>query len=347
MTQKELKTAVENKEPRLYIFAGEEDYLKRHWLAELRKSFVEDPSLAAFNHLVYEGARLDLSLLSEALLSPPMMSDTKLVEWHLPNINALTQKDLEALHACAESIRSGGFAALALVVQPEDFDLGILPKKPSKMYTALSKIADIIVFDQAADHQLSSWIARRFAAEELRILPAVSEELLSVSGHSMDTLVGEIRKLAAFVKSQGRSEVMPSDIHAVASKTSESDAFGLSNAILSGNRDAALRALSDMRMRQLQPTQILSSVASVYADLYRVAFMSEESMTPAEIAKQLRMHEYKAGLYLKAVRGIPSDKLLSVVAAAREADVNMKSGGQTGYAVVERLLIFALGVTKS
>ncbi len=346
MTQSELKTAVAKKEPRLYLFAGDEAYLKRHWVAELKKSMIEDETLGAFNHLIYEGARLDFGALMEAVSSPPVMSDTKLVEWHLPDIDALTPKDIESLKGLAESIREGGFAACVLVVQPEDFDTGTLPKKPSKMYTALSKIMDIVVFEKAADHQLISWIGRRFFAEDLRILPAVCEELLSRCGHSMDTLVGEIAKTAAYVKSQDRAEVMPEDIRYVTSPTSESDAFRLSNAILAGNGDEAFRALADMRGRQLQPTQILSSVASVYSDLYRVAFMAAESMTAEEIARQLKMHEYKVGLYIKASRGISPESLLSVVAACREADVGMKSGGQTGYGVVERLLTFALGVSK-
>lgn len=338
MTLQELKKAVEAKENRLYIFAGEEEYLKRYWLSEIRKSILTDPAFDTFNHLSYEGERLDLGLLSEALAMPPMMADRKLVEWHLLRVDALTEKELDALSEMRDMLLENDAATLVFYVQPEDFDVGSLPKKPSKMYTKLSKFADIVVFERATDHQLLSWIQRRFGVEQIRVLPAVAETLLSRVGHSMDVLAGEIDKLSAYLHSKGREELSPADIAFVSVSAIESDAFALSNALLAGDARLAYRALRDMKFRQLQPTFVLSGVTSVYNELYRVALLLSDNLSAGEIAKQLRIHEYKAGLYIKAVRNLSPDKLLLVVNACLSADVSMKSGGQTGYGVIERLL---------
>ena len=338
MTLQELKKAVEAMENRLYVFAGEEEYLKRHWLSELRKSILTDPSFDSFNHLVYEGEKLDFGMLSEALSVPPMMADRKLIEWHLVRLDAMTEKELDALAELRDTLLENDTATLVLMVQPEDFDAGNLPKKPSKMYTKVSKTADIVLFERAADHQLLNWIQRRFGAERIRVLPAVAEVLLSRVGHKMDALAGEIDKLSAYLHAKGREELAVEDIAFVTASAIESDAFALSNALLAGDAAQAYRALEDMRFRQLQPTFVLSGITGVYNELYRVALLSGDNLSQAEIAKQLRIHEYKAGLYMKAVRNLPPDKLLAVVNAALLCDVGMKSGGQTGYAAVERLL---------
>ncbi len=337
MTLQELKAAVAAREGRLYIFAGEEEYLKRYWLSEMRRAFVPDETYAGFNHMRFEGTKPDMAALEEALLSPPMMADEKLVEWHLLKLDLLTQKELAALAEMAEMLRGGGTACV-FVVQPEDFDLGNYPKKPSKMYTSLSKFADIVVFETATEHQLLSWVQRRFFAEDIRILPAVAQLLLDKCGHRMDTLASEIGKTCAYLKAHGKSEVTSEAIAFVTAPTEESDAFQLSNALLSGNVNAAYLALREMKGRQLQPTYILSATASVYTDLYRIALLLEDKLSPSEIAKELRLHEYKVGLYAKAVRGLSSERLFRAVMRFREADAAMKSGGQTGYAFLERLL---------
>ena len=73
-----------------YIFAGEEDYLKNFYLAELRRSVLADGTgLEAFNHTVFDALDMDFGSLSEAIQSPPMMQEYKLIEWRFANLNAL------------------------------------------------------------------------------------------------------------------------------------------------------------------------------------------------------------------------------------------------------------------
>ena len=46
MTASELKTELKNRRfTRLFIFAGEEDYLKRHYIGELRRMILQDEKL--------------------------------------------------------------------------------------------------------------------------------------------------------------------------------------------------------------------------------------------------------------------------------------------------------------
>ena len=82
MDANELKSRI--KEGRLsgcFILAGVEDYLKQHYLRQIRKAIVEDGAFATFNHAVYDGADVNFAAIRDDITSPPMMADKKLVEW--------------------------------------------------------------------------------------------------------------------------------------------------------------------------------------------------------------------------------------------------------------------------
>ena len=337
MTQEELKRAIKEKRGGIYVFVGEEAYLKRYYLSEFRKAFVEE-DFAAFNHQRFEGTEIDFPALREAMLTPPMMSDYKMCEWHLANFNALKEKGQRELASLSEKREDCPNTAVIFFVEPEDFDLGFLPKKPSKLYTFVSKNADIVEFPKSTDRQLIPWIGRHFVHAGITAPPSLADKLIERCGHGMDTLKGEIDKLVAYAKANQKDSLDFDDLASVTSPTSESDAFALSNAILEGNVESAYRALGEMKSRRVEPILILGSVTSVYSDLLLVAKMAADGLPQAEIAKKMKMHDYKAGLYIKAARRRGVNALVATLDACREADIRAKTGFGVGYGIIERLV---------
>lgn len=337
MTQEELKLAIKEKRGGIYVLVGEEAYLKRYYLSEFRKAFLEE-DFAAFNHQRFEGTEIDFPALREVMLTPPMMSDYKMCEWHLADFNALREKGQKELASLSELRAECKTTAVVFLVEPDDFDLGYLPKKPSKLYTFVSKNADIIEFPKSTDRQLIPWIGRHFVHAGITVPASLADKLIERCGHGMDVLKGEIDKLVAYAKANGKDTVDFEDLVTVTSPTSESDAFALSNAILDGNIESAYRALGEMKSRRVEPILILGSVTSVYSDLLLVAKMANDELSLSEIAKKMKMHEYKAGLYMKAARrrGIPA--LVATLDACRAADLRAKTGFGVGYGIIERLI---------
>ena len=82
----ELKSALKRESPaNLYIFYGDEDYLRDYYLTEMRKKTVPD-GMESFNLRIFQGKDLELQALSEAVEAVPMMSDRTLVlvyDWDL------------------------------------------------------------------------------------------------------------------------------------------------------------------------------------------------------------------------------------------------------------------------
>lgn len=323
----------------VYIFCGEENFLKRHYMGEVRAAILTEPAFDAFNRMVFEGEKVDFARLSEAVKAPPMMAERKLVEWHLADFSAMREGDMEKLSALCEEVKEYPETVVVFVVDADCLDVGNLPKRPSKQYTALSKIASVVCFERSTEAALAGWINRHFTHEGVSAQPNVIRALLTQSGTGMDALSGEIEKLAAYVKANGRTEITENDVREIASRVTESDAFGLSNAILDGDAPAAYACLRDMRGRKVEPTLAIAAVARTYADLLTVATFAEGGIPPKEIAAQLKMHEFKVSLYLRAARKRSIAQLEEALSLCRRADAASKSGaGLGGYLALEYLI---------
>lgn len=336
----ELKAQLKNGTPAgVYIFCGEEDFLKRHYMGELRATLLTEPAFDAFNRIVLEGERVDYARLSEAVKAPPMMAERKLVEWHLADFSAMREGELEKLSALCDEVKEYPETVVVFMVDADRLDVGTLPKRPSKQYTALSKIASVVCFERSNEAALAGWIGRHFTHEGVSAQPQVIRALLAQSGTGMDALSGEVAKLAAYVKANGRTEVTEADVAEVACRVTESDAFGLSNAILDGNAPLAYACLRDMRLRKVEPTLAIAAVARTYADLLTVASFAEAGASQKEIATQLKMHEFKVSLYLRAARRRSMAQLREALELCRRADTASKTGaGVGGYLALEYLI---------
>lgn len=345
MLVNELKAKLKSGAPEgWYIFCGEENFLKRHYLGELRAAILTEPAFDAFNHLVLEGEKVDLGAIADAVKAPPMMAERKLIEWHLADFSAMREGDLEKLHELREEGKEYPEATVCFIVDAECLDVGNLPRRPSKLYTALSRDFSVVCFEKSGEAALASWLDRHFKHEGVSASPAVIRALLERSGTGMDALSGEVSKLVAYAKAHERDTLTEEDVALVASRVSESDAFGLSNAILAGDADAAYACLQDMKLRKVEPAFAVASVARIYSDLLTVAEFAEEGTPPAEIAAHLKMHEYKLSLYLRAAAGRGLARLRAALALCRRADVAAKTGaGADGYLALELLIARTMG----
>lgn len=337
MTPAELKAALKSPPIPWLVLAGEEEYLKRHYLREIRRVLIEDEALAPFNHLRFEGETVDIGKLTDAIKAPPVFADYKLIEWHLCDFEKMKAADLSRLcELCEEKDRYPGVTVL-FYAEAERLTPGTNPKKPSKRYTDIDKAIPIVSFPRSTDTQLLGWIARHLSHEGITAGAAFGRALLERCGHSMDVLSGELDKLTAYAHAKGRTELSEADVREVTAATFEADAFGLGNAILSHNAAAAYENLRDMKNRRLDPSLIFGSVFRLFCDLFTVALLREEGLSPAAIREKTGLHEYKVTLYLRATSRRTAASLGETVEKCRRLDLSGKSG-TADYTGLERLI---------
>lgn len=306
----------------VYLFYGSEAYLKRHYLEQVRKTVLTDEGLSVFNHIKLSGADA-LAGLYNAVRTLPVMADRKLIEVHsLPYAN-LKAEELKGL---CETLREADGPENVIILYASDEELPLpQPKKPGAVFKALADCAKPVEFSKQTPAKLAVWVHKHFESEGISADGPACLMLCEFCACQMSTLASEIKKLCEYLKQNGRSVVTKEDVQKVCCRIEEIAAFDFANAILQGNRDRALTILRDMEYKKQKPQTVLANIASVYGDLYRIKTLADCGKNKKEIAAALKIHEYRVGLYLGALRGRNAAGLSDRIKACCEADLKIKS----------------------
>ena len=191
----------------VYIFYGEESYLREYYLGEIKKKLVP-AGFEEFNYHRLSGKTLTMQELNEAVEAMPMMAERTLVVVTDCDLFKLPEDQRTALIALLNDFPP--YCCLVFV-----YDL--IEYKPSKtykkLYEALDKNAQSVKFEAQERSDLINWIARRFRALGKGIDAQTAEHLIFTCGALMTGLVPEIEKIGAYAKGKN---ITIDDINAVA-----------------------------------------------------------------------------------------------------------------------------------
>ena len=321
-----------------YVFFGEEDYLKSYCVKAARENICPDEGLACFNDIAIDFPDFTVDALADALAAPPMMCERKLVVVKSFDFGAVKPTDVDALVTLMGQYREDRENLLILSVIPDGLVVGYLPKRPSALFKRLTDVCTPVHFEASTPAKLYAWAARHFQHEGIAANDDAVKYLVEYCGRSMYALSFEIGKLCAYLHASGRGEVTREDIRFVTVPEEECDSFALSNAVMAGDRAGALSVLSVMKFRQVKPEFALAEIAGLYCNLYQIKLLMTEGLGQADIAKILKLHEYKAGLYMKSAARHTEQSLARAVSLCQDADLAMKTYAKRNYEQIEKLV---------
>lgn len=325
-----------------YLFVGEEEYLKRYCLGEMKKAVCPIPDLDTFNYTVFDGADIDLGALREALIAPPLMSDKKFVVWKYADFTKMrenAQKTLEELLAGAKDHPETVFVITA---DADGFDVGSLPKRPSPLYRRFEKKVTIVHFPRSTEAGLLAWLKKHFDAAGIRTDAPTLTAMIGRCGHNMDVLLGEVKKLTCYAAAHGRDQIDPQDVSAVCCSVAEEEAFALSDAVYNRDREAALRALTSEKNERSDPALVLGSLCRIYSELSRVARLCADGMSAEQIAQATGMNPYRAKTVWRAAKAIGVRRTSAALSALAQMDADFKGAGRSGWTPIETFLCIYL-----
>ena len=335
MTVTELKNKIKASDiTGAYIFAGEEDYLKKYYLEELSKIACPDEAFSVFNKTLFDGEEIDFESVEEAIKAPPMMSDFKIVIWKYADIDSLSESEKNKLEELAALVKEYSYTVLVFLVSEDGFDAGSA-RRPSKLAVRLGKSFNLLNFEKSTDSQLIGWLKRHFDANGIMASQSTLGSLIFRSGHSMQTLIEEVRKLSAYAKANGKESIDEGDVAYVASPTLECDAFALSTAITDKNREKAYLAIQDLKGRRVDANAVLAMLGRAFAELVTVSMLLDEGMRSADIESTLKWNSYKIKICINSAKQWGTEKLSSAMARLRFLDSASKSGGISGFTPIE------------
>lgn len=318
-----------------YLLFGDEDFLKGRYAADMCAA-VCDGQFEEFNIIKADAVDTSAAALEEKIAMYPMMAEKKAVLLNGFRPDSLREKELEGYLEVFSRMEDYPHTVLAVSVPSDGMDAGTLPKKPSSTYKKLAEHLAPIQFDLKGQAALKKWINAQLTKAGAEVHFDAPDAMLMRCGRDMNILHGECEKLSAYALSHG-TPVTPDTVEEVCCKSEEEDAFALANAVLAGDRRAALAALKGYRDRKEEPVAVTASLGRVLTDMLHVCVLQGEGLQKKEIAAALKMHEYKCSLYMQALRGTEPARLRAAVERCLETDRLLKST-DLKYIAVERLI---------
>ncbi len=339
MTELELSRAIRSRGiDGAFFFYGDEDYLKNIRAGEVRALL--DADARAFNYFefYYGEGECDLDEIEKALSAPLFMSDRKVIIISFSSLDSIKEKVRERL---LELIGDAGDVSgqVIIIKAGESFKWGT-EKQPSSFLKAISKVCEPIRFDYQAEGKLVLWLIRHCGAWGVKLTQECAMYMIRLCGRGMYKLSGEAAKVSAYAASQGRGEILMSDIELCCSSSDEDEAFTLVNAIAEGDAGLAYHCLGIKKRLRADPYMLLGQIERTACDLAAGAVFAGEGTAPGEFAKAMKINPYRAGIIYRSAKAMGADYAGRMMELCRRADVLMKTsvGASKGYGEIEKLI---------
>lgn len=339
MTEADFRKKIKDSFGGAYLFFGDEDYMKLNDIRLASSLICSEPAFELFNLVKIDATDFSAEALKNAIFTPPMMSDNKLICVTGLDFSEFKTSEIDELCDILSLLPDYDYNTVILCCPADKFDSGYLPKKPSALLSKLSAFMTCVYFEPSTPSQLARWVQKHFEANSVTADPDVCSFTVEHCGRNMFILSSEIDKISYYVlcDPQKNARVTRCDVEEVSTAAMEYDSFAFANAIMDGRHDKALEYLSDMKFKQVKPLYILSEISRVYCDLISVKMLLDDGHSAHEIPSLLKMNEYKAKLYCRSAMSVDMKKLSRAVGLCRDADQALKLSAH-GYLPIEKLV---------
>ena len=322
--KKQLK---ENALGNLYVFHGEEAYLRDHYLGQMKKKLLP-AGMEDFNYHVINEKEFDLKKLAQFIDCLPMMSQRTMV---VVNDHDLFKGDKEGLTALLKELPE--YVCLVFV-----YDLiAYKADARTKLAGVLKEKGCVVAFNRQEQGDLVDWIARRFKALDHDIGTEEAKYLIFKCGDLMHTLISEISKVGAYASHR---RVTRQDIDAVATPQLDAVVFDMTDAIAAGNFDKAASVLGDLYHMQERPINLLAILGKQLRQLYTARLALEQKKGSRYLVELWKMRStYPAERLMQSARRFSLGWCRRAVIRCAQVDLAMKSTGADGEELLTGLLM--------
>lgn len=310
----------------LYIFHGEETYLRDHYLNRLREVILAG-GLGEFNRHDLNAKDMSPHALEEAVDCLPMIAERTLIE--------VTDFDLFKAGEKEEYIRIlSNLPDYCCLIFLYDI-LEYRPDARTKLAQTVKAHGTAVNFARQSPRELADWVRRHFKAQGKDIDPRLCEELIFLCGDLMHSLQQEIGKIAAYAKGD---KITRADIEAVATPQLSAVVFRIADAIGEKNFDRAAAILGELYQMQKSPYEIMGAFGKQMRQLYSARLALDRQKNAAWVAGLWGMR-YPADRLMVSARRFSIQWCRRAVVRCAQTDLAMKSTGQDAKELMTTLLL--------
>lgn len=320
---------------RLYLFHGEEHYLRDHYLQMLRAKLLDGPA-AEFNDHRFTQENMDFQMLADAVEAMPMMAEYSLVQVDDCDLSKLSESNRELLGSILSDIPE--YCTVVFVFDTVELKIDGRQKK-------FKEILDrglTVEFARQSQRELTTWIRRHFRSHGKEIGDKQCEYLTFITGGTMTALGAEIGKIAAYADG---TEITQQDINAVVTPVLDAEVFDLTDAVAEGDYEKALLKLRTLLQMQQEAIPLLAAIGGQMRRLLYARTAMNAGKGEAGVAELLKLsmgrapHSFVLQKTMTTARRVTDSFCARAVALCMEADVQLKSYSGDDQRTLELLLL--------
>ena len=296
----------------LYILYGEEAFVKSLYRERL-EALVPDDGFGDFNRIILDGKELTRDKIDDALNSFPMMAEKKLVV--IKNSGIFKTATEEFKEFWQERLLDIPDYVL-LVFDEQEVD------KRGVLYKAAAKSGLLVEFKFMKDYEVSAWVVREVQKAGKKIGKSEAEYLVSICDPGIANVKNELDKLLLYCD----SEIYRSDIDKVVSKPLSIVVFEVTDAMIEGNNDQAMRVLLKMKESKESAFNILYLLSSAFDKMLYAKLLLEDGASYDMISSKLKIAPFIARKYIDGAKSFSVDFLKERIIRTAVCDLAIKQG---------------------
>lgn len=193
--------------------------------------------------------------------------------------------------------------------------------KRKKITKLILKEGTVTEVKEMTEPEIRDFIKSRLNEEGMSIDEDALGMFLERTGISYGNVRSELEKLALFA--DGR--ITGSEVAEVVSVSMEQNIFQLTEHVLNGRKEAAVKLVRQLILQKNEPIQLLHLIISQFRLLYQVKLLANEGFAQDYMAKHLKVHPYRVKLALREARRHKQNKLEEKMVMCRNMDYKFKS----------------------
>lgn len=308
----------------IYLFLGQEDFLKKEALDKL-KSKVSGADSSGLNYEEFQAGEDDLDKIVDCARTAPFMAKFRLLA--VKEANRFNTQEKEKLSLFMPNAP----ASVVLVLLADSLS----PSDP--LYKAALKNARVVSFDKLSGGRLHRWISERFSRLGKRIQADAIRALVDNIGNSLTRLNLAVELLATFI---GQADtVIIDDVERLIGKDLDVTAYQLIDAIGSKDADRALRILDSLDKDNKTISRTIGLIGWHLRRIWRAKKLLNQRMPASRIAVTVGMPQYSKDSFFRQVDNFSARDLERGFKAMLKTDKDIKSTGSRPRRALELLVI--------
>ena len=297
----------------IYLFEGEEVYFREKGEALVKSRYLQEPTL---DYIAYDGGTMKgdgLKTLVDAVNCFPFVSEKRVVrvtEFYP------SEKDFEY------------YLAPLFANPPTDSILLIVnTAKPKAGLANLSKKANVTYVDcgKSDEETIKRWIYLTTKKAGVYADGVTCGKLAAYCNYDMARISKETEKLLCYCEATGDTRLTDEIVDDLVYPDSEYKIYELTNAISRKNYSAYVKILKELSVKGNNETQLLSSMASYFRNLYESSLLKSDR----EVAAVLGVKEFAAKKNREQAAKFPKGELFRLYNEVYGAISDVKCGKLT------------------